>query len=173
MNLPYSVPTAIAEELNKIESGWFWNPPVGGGEIYNARIIHKDGRRLWIFQKGEKFKICGSVPENCFLSTAMPEIMVSQSRTPEAIAKDISRRLLPEYRTFYDELVERIKQQNDHQKKLDSIKEHFESLIGEKFRSNGILHFKGWQFSVRSDGIRIEEGNIKENDFEKFIEMIR
>jgi hypothetical protein len=70
----------------------------------------------------------------------IPSIKCSTSKTPEKLAKDIERRLLPDCEDQQVKYLERINQAESFYKKEDNIKEVCQSLKGGKgiyFRPNG------------------------------------
>lgn len=109
----------------------------------DVRAKNKDGEEFWVRRgtygsnkgKAHVFGIYPSGPSGSvsIYGIERPSINVSLERTVEAIAKDIERRFLPDYREYLGKVRERVKSDTDYRSLTES---NFEKVMGRKRNDN-------------------------------------
>ena len=167
---------AIAEELNAIDDHT-WTAL--NGYTHLAYIQAADGRRFSLrstgyrFQLGDRLEISGSYPRKegnyGYISSHdnPPEIGVTSSRPPKALAKDIKRRFLPKFHEFWELAQERKRRHEEYvtnqQNAGELIAEAFDGeLRGERVRIGSTLDDGYWgHVDVSGNGtVVIEMRNV-------------
>lgn len=96
----------IAEQLGD------WSP-LDTESKYNHALTHTENSitlKLWLSIEGGRLRISADslgLYEFTWMNERFPAITCSLDKTPHQIARDIGRRLLPEYRTLVAKLLER------------------------------------------------------------------
>jgi hypothetical protein len=159
---------AICDALG---NGWHTSPP-NPDAIYDRQsyLIGSDGAQLDIsstWAGNHKLYIAGSewgvVPKSDKVpyGIKMPSIQVSDTKTPEQIAKDIKRRLLPEYAQVLATLKQKYQEQVDYASALVASKEEVLAIAGgskhkREYESEVQYRFNGPSIEVTSpDSIRV------------------
>lgn len=128
---------AICDALG---NGWHTSPR-DPEAIYDRQtyLIGDDGAQLYIsgtWAGKNKLHIAGSewgtVPKSDKVpyGIKMPSIQVSSTKTPEQIAKDIKRRLLPDYGIVLAELKQKYQEQVNYASALVACKEEVLAIAG-------------------------------------------
>ena len=151
----------IAEQLNAIDD-YTWTAVNGYSHL--AYLQAEDGRRFSLrttgyrFQLGDRLEISGSYPikDNGYGYISSyddpPQIGVTSSRKPEALAKDIKSRFLPKFHAFHELAMERKRQHQEYvanqQKAGELIVEAFPYAEphrdGERVRFGSVSNGTSW-----------------------------
>ena len=157
-----------------------------------CKIVHKsgDGRSLYINRKGDKHQVScewprydGSYyqPSDADISTPTT-IGVSVSRGPEALAKDIQRRLVPMYDVQYPHQVERMRKQINHDNSEFEIRNHIVvDMLGssvsqmESKRVQGVRVYRHgvYQISVSGERVKLELDYLPKELAMEIVEMLK
>lgn len=146
---------------------------IDGGVPYNfsAEIVLPDnGGVLWVtsetYQNKKHFHFSGQYPRTKkgeyvrpygYGETPADSINVSRDKTPEQIAKDVTRRLLPEYKTRLEKVRAQVADYDGYHESQQTAIQTVSQGAGLTFsdhRENGII-----QFSFASDRADDGEGN--------------
>jgi hypothetical protein len=76
------------------------------------------------------------------LGKRMPSINVSFDKTPQQIAKDIERRLLPEYLPVLEKAVEQIADSDAYYNKTESFAEEIARIVGVEAKGNTVDFYR-------------------------------
>jgi hypothetical protein len=105
----------IATALSKADEGQTWRAEPDFDSSWSTKLIGPDGQALLLdFGYGDDYpriEIKGLYPsdhDGSLLSHESHKISVGRSRTPDAIAREITRRFLPGYRATMTDLRARI-----------------------------------------------------------------
>ena len=120
-------------------------PPEGDGRYNRYAYLIKDHQRIRIsngdYQNEHKIHIAGEFPrtirgETGFYGNSQSSINVSDSKTPEQIARDIEKRFLPVYLPELEKAVNQVNQMNlYHQKRRDNIQK-LADYFGNEFKDD-------------------------------------
>lgn len=112
---------------------------------YRWAILTKDAQKIRISNgtNGEEHKlhISGDFPrtikgESVFYGISQSAINVSESKTPEQIARDLERRFLPVYLPELEKTVERVKETNIYYQKREANIEKLAKYFGVEFKED-------------------------------------
>lgn len=146
-------------------------------DMYPPRLHGPDGMRLVMrfggYQNEGRLRIAGDLAgdlhKHLSYNEREPSITVSESRTPDQIAREIMRRLLPTH-------IEQLARTTARKAEADQYEREREALKGELMRAAGInstahdgtlyLNAGGVYacISVSSDGIQIDRLSVKGRD---------
>lgn len=114
------------------------------------QLEHADGRRLTFYAeqngKGTRIGVSGSWPQTDSGSQLSPryclrdseiagkttEITVSGDKTPEQIARDVDRRLLPDYSELFEKLRDVARQRDDHRAEVIANAARITEALGSR-----------------------------------------
>lgn len=171
MNL-LSFAVELAESLSKIEAGWSAYPQKENPENYSwQRVKHTDGRVIWFNCRKEKWIFSGRSEEGVTCNLSNPDVSMSISKTPDKIAADLYRRLIPEYNKYFAECAKISQAHKEYAAKIDAIRQQVADLLKTQPRRDNHFYVNGWEFEVRSDGIAVE-GIIPKDKIPEFLKFI-
>lgn len=140
---------AILAALNKIDpTGWKQEKPHEGHD-YCRTAINPKGERLYFgFDRSKrKIEVSGSygnklngtvwIPRDAWPKEGLPadpRPMISADKSPDQIAKDIARRLLPDYRTLRAKYLESVAASTDYRDRRDQFFAELCKLSGGRIR---------------------------------------
>jgi hypothetical protein len=170
---------------NALGGDWHPNQP-SDDSMYDrsADLIGADGAQLHLSLtwagKG-KIHICGS--DRAVIGTAntpygikLPSINVSDTKTPEQIAKDIKRRLLPEYGPVLAEIKARWQSQLDFEAGVNATQDAIIGMSGGKRStqdSGRIYGVRGPSIEVTSpDSIKVTYLYLTLNQYKRMKEAL-
>lgn len=122
----------------------------GDREWRRRQLSHEDGRRLTFYAeqngKGTRIGVSGSWPQTGSGSQLTPryclrdseiadkttEITVSGEKTPEQIARDVARRLLPDYSELFGKLRDVARQRDDHRAQVIATANRIADALGAR-----------------------------------------
>jgi hypothetical protein len=157
----------IAREIAKHLPGWkavSYNDnegvaPFEGRPAWRSKLVATDasGRSLFISTtwggKG-KLHVSGNYPERTaasgrreqFQPVNQPKIGVSLDATPERMAKEIARRLVPDYNSGYNQAMARMQNAIAYENKTQSMAKELSDLVGSynPTRSRGEAEANFW-----------------------------
>lgn len=136
---------ALAKEIAKsLGNGWTHDQSFAedDGRDWRARIDGPNQQRLflsnsWAKQKGMLY-ISGWTPDGVEHDTRnpLPSINVNLSKTPDQIAKDITRRLLPDYQFALSAILLKHQQQTEYKANLQETKQQVAEVLGVELRED-------------------------------------
>ncbi len=104
----------LTREIARYLDGWTATPPSRDDLKNRAYLSHRCGWQLYLIEGGSdgfcrdkrRIKISGQHRREWhgLIRPATPRITVAKNRGPATIAREITRRLLPDYKKFYDNL---------------------------------------------------------------------
>jgi len=104
------------------------------------------------------------------------EITVSNTKTPEQIARDIERRFLTRYRELLKTVTQRVNQSNDYER---TCVKHLEEIKGKKLTEEekkqhrfGLHGEISGEFSVHGDSARIELHSVPVETAKKIMQLV-
>jgi hypothetical protein len=172
MNL-CQIAAEFAVSLSKIEAGWEFFPQPENPENYSwQRIKHSDGRVIWFSCKKEKWHFSGRTEDGVYCSLPNPEISMSISKTPDKIAADIYRRLIPGYNAYFAECTRISKEHKAYAERKQSLAEKVTELLGCQPRRDNSFYVNGFNFEVCDGSIKVD-GNIPEALVPEFFRMLK
>jgi hypothetical protein len=130
---------AVAENL---EGTWSRRPPkkqANGYDQVGEYIDGPDGATLWLhrFWRDEsRIVVSGDWPRTAGgqlpkrYSEKLPSITVADSRSPQAIARDITRRFLPDYQAKLAEFRQRVADDNAYHKAVADLSARMAKALG-------------------------------------------
>lgn len=113
--------SCVAERLTDLDGGeWTYSPTRwtlyrrGSDEAVTVRVVYDWRGNV------ERFKFTGRFPDTV---KARPGVTASvdAGRSPAAIAREIMRRVLPQYRAQYAELVQRLAAESDYDTRVSAL----------------------------------------------------
>jgi hypothetical protein len=167
-----------------------WHPsPRDPEAIYDRQsyLIGDDGAQLYIsstWAGKDKLYISGSewgvVPKSDKVpyGIKMPSIQVSDTKTPEQIARDIKRRLLPEYAPVLTTLKQKYQEQIDYAAALVASKEEVLAIAGgsknkREYQPEMQYYYNGPGIEVTSpDSIRVNYLYLTVDQYRRMKEAI-
>ncbi|MBP5972494.1 hypothetical protein HW132_07055 [Brasilonema sp. CT11] len=148
-------------------------------------IEHSDGRQLCLRHNryDNKINIWGRYGQDAYGSSATPknfglvkysdkaqdEINVSATRTAEAIAKDIKRRLLPYYSEYFYQITNRVTQQREKNDTTNQRITEIAQLLGSNRLTGKSNYTKTAYFSLGT----INHGEIKTSNGDDYTLELR
>jgi hypothetical protein len=126
---------AASEIAAAMGEGWSVQPGYGRRD---AHLAGPDNIRLhvqWGYGNVDRMTISGSLPDELsehrkYSSGREPEIGVSTSKTPAQIARDIRRRLLPDFAAMTAAAIERRRESDDAYAAQDMLAAELAALLG-------------------------------------------
>lgn len=96
---------------------WKYSNPDRDGQIAHwVHVVHKDGYGICLSggnTRNNPLHISGNYPPKASYGNDRPSINASTDKTPEQIAKDIQRRLLPDYIALWTKVTTDLKRHED------------------------------------------------------------
>lgn len=139
----------LAREIAEHLDGWTYQPGIKG--VRDAMISMPDGATIIIsinWKDKTKLSIAGRYPTHkgylypSHVQGCNDDIKVSIDKSPEQIAKDITRRLLPQYLEQYHRGLEMVRRfQKDDEKRLQSLHELQKLLPVLAMATNGAASY--------------------------------
>jgi hypothetical protein len=131
MNKSADLIKSIAVELSILE-GEVWTAEITG--YYSDRLHGEKGEKLYIEISQGRVHTSAGQPEGCTRNVSSPDkISANEQRSPEAIAQDIARRLIPQARDYWQKCRD---EQARHDQKVKAITESCERLEGYGMKRN-------------------------------------
>jgi hypothetical protein len=143
--------TALARSIAKhLAPDWTYRPrkPLAEGEYPQLGeyidCTGKAGPALWLhynWRDESRIVVSGEYPRGTDRqiptrhNETLPEITISASRSPEALAKDIVRRFIPDYIKLWDDFQNRVKADLDYHQGQDATLERLAVAGGVKVES--------------------------------------
>jgi hypothetical protein len=159
---------ALARSLAPFLPGFVPDENPDDTHEYAAKMLHADGRSLFFASKwgGKPGQVCvsGDFPYEWHQFREYKEgnysINVSTSRTPESIAGDITRRLLPNYTPAFERRRERVAEHDAYVAKRDGNAERvaraFLSADGKSKDTEGRVWLNGLgEAQVSADSVTL------------------
>ena len=129
---------ALAREIAEHLPGWKAEPSDGGWLAY---LTHADGPRIALRHDHGRVKAMGTWPvatngQHFYPYKDSADISCAAGRGPEAIAKDITRRLLPGYLRLWQEQDRKRQEAERSDKEAQSLVRRLEDLFGLERRDH-------------------------------------
>lgn len=136
----------------------------------NANLVGPDGVRIWVSQQyysNGRLTFGAGIPPEAEYSTgdyanmARPEITVDQTRDPEVVAKDVTRRIVPKAIDYWNEVSARVSRRLDREGSRQRAAEALAATLGGEARqSRGDWHVNLpgsllGQMEIGNDGSRV------------------
>ena len=143
----------------------------------NADLKGPDGMEIVLntdnYQtRNGKINIYGRSPKRGFRFTAT-EINVSKDKTPEQIARDITRRLLPDYTVQFNKALEELAKEDAHKNKIEENKKALQAAGVRFSNGNDSGHFTGGGVDVSSDSIRFNLYSVTPQQALKIVKLLK
>lgn len=134
MNLNHQKLHSTVEKIVPYLPGWKSEP---FEDSWYCNLTGQDKRKLYLEVIGPRLVISGCYPrasgslgEYVLSGENLPRITVSLDRHPGQIAKEITRRLLPEYEEYYQLALSRIASREAYQDKTNESLDKLVEVIG-------------------------------------------
>lgn len=104
---------------------WAYKPGRGDELAHYAEIVHKDGYGVTMFQHTrEPLHFAGEFPAGAYLGyqVARPSINCSPDKSPAQLARDITRRLLPDYLPLWEKAAQQVRDREEHERKVLALR---------------------------------------------------
>jgi hypothetical protein len=136
------VDRVFMEVAGLLPGDWFWKPNPEGWAIGGHLCDRETGMSLYAHLPVGKdlYRIYPDAPKDTrgqipyVVSKNLPGINVAAKKTPDAIAKDIDRRLMPEWVPLYRQAIEHIEKSNLYLEKSTSVAEEIAKVVGVELR---------------------------------------
>lgn len=110
------------------------------GQRWGATLADSEGRTFRIspdWQRGDRLQVSGDYPTTklgesraaVYRGEPNPDITISVSRQPAAIAQDIARRFLPEFHARWAVVAQRVREADEYDAKLSTLKSRLVAAI--------------------------------------------
>jgi len=94
----------VAAELSAADFPHLWRVRPNRRDWYET--LYTVGAWLYIHKDGQRIEICADHPPQMERAYNAPSITISATRTPEAIARDLLNRIIPDARAHFDKCLE-------------------------------------------------------------------
>lgn len=153
------------------EDGWSVSD-----EEWATHIVHEDGLIIWVREEDGRLSFAPvgkNLGRGYYMHWEENPITVSANRSPESIAADLMRRLLPDAREFHENLIAWEKQIRCMMDKRDSAKkallalpDAYEGVVGE------VVHGPGWSAHVNVGTVDMKLSGLTVDQAVRIVEMI-
>jgi len=134
----------FAQVARHLQGAWSWQPNqpdwTPGGVLVDVTGV---ALRARISERPGTYKVYPEVPRDSrgqvpyVASQNLPSINVGMGRSPEQIAREIERRLLPAWLPILQEALEAIERSNVHQSTGESVARAIAGIAGVKLGARG------------------------------------
>lgn len=162
MNTPViqTIASRVAEELSKATGATWTRTARFGDEDWRAEVAGPGAQALFLSNtwggRGRLY-ISGSFPNGVELpyKAERPSITVAENKTPDRIAADITRRLLPAYVALLITVLDKKAKAEEFEAGRQRLAAEVAIIVGGKVKEQ-MVYSKGWDLQVAGpDSIRI------------------
>jgi hypothetical protein len=183
----------IAFELNQITPLRPWTFVLPTEDVYSVHLRNAGKARIYIqfdqYENPKRLSVSGyqhigkngqfvevyeNVKRNDYTHwerVTVPSITVAISRGPEAIAKDIAKRFLPEYLRIFALAEEKVATDAAYEAKIETNLQRLAAMAGVNFHSEDGLNYRGEQRKSFSWKVGTAYHEVKVNDHDADLKL--